>query len=264
MDTHVKGIELSRNFGQMKAILAGLDRSKGEWVVVMDCDLQDRPEEILHLYEKAMEGYDIVFARRSKRKDNILKVFLAKVFYKIYEYATDGNYDGAVCNFSIVKRDVVESYCRMREYHRGYVMYMKWLGYRQAVIDVVHDDRYEGKSSYSLKKRINMAVELLTSQSDKVLRLFVKMGFIMSLISFLMIIGLVIYKYTADVSVGWTSMIAATIMMGGMVIMALGVVGIYVGNVFMQTKDRPLYIIRQVLNEDENVEKNPKGHVKKC
>ncbi len=246
-DPHVVGIELSRNFGQMKAILAGLDHSSGDWVVVMDCDLQDRPEEIPRLYEKAQEGYDVVFARRKERKDNFLKVFLANQFYKVYRFATDGNYDGAVCNFSIVKRDVVDSYCSMREYHRGYVMYINWLGYRQAVLDVEHDKRYSGESSYSLKKRIDMAFELLTSQSDKVLRLFVLMGFVMSLVAFLAIIALIIYKFVADVTIGWTSLIVTTVFVGGMIIMVVGVVGMYVGNIFMQTKNRPLYVIRQVV-----------------
>ncbi len=249
-DSHVKGIELSRNFGQMKAILAGLDYANGDWIVVMDCDLQDRPEEIPRLYEKAQEGYDAVFARRAERQDNPVKVFLANMFYKVHQFATDGNYDGAVCNFSIVKSDVIKSYCRMREQHRGYVMYIRWLGYRCTTIDVEHNDRYEGKSSYSLKKRINMALELLTSQSDKVLRLFASLGFIMSLVAFFVIIGLVIYHYTADVSVGWTSMIATTVLMGGLIIMVVGIVGIYVGNIFMQTKDRPLYIVRQITNDD--------------
>lgn len=249
-DSHVKGIELSRNFGQMKAILAGLDHASGDWIVVMDCDLQDRPEEIGRLYKKAQEGYDVVFARRKKRKDSKMKVFLANQFYKLYRFATDGNYDGAICNFSIVRRDVIENYCKMREQHRGYVMYIRWLGYRQAVIDVEHNERYEGKSSYDLKKRINMAVELLTSQSDKVLRLFVGMGLAMSIIAFLIIIGLIIYRCVAQVSVGWTSLIATNVLIGGIIIMVIGVVGIYVGNIFMQTKGRPLYIVRQILNDD--------------
>lgn len=107
-DKRVKGIELSRNFGQMRAILAGLDYAVGEWIVVMDCDLQDRPEEIVRLYEKAMEGYDVVFARRKERRDNPIKVFLANQFYKVYRFATEGNYDGAVCNFSIVKKMLLE------------------------------------------------------------------------------------------------------------------------------------------------------------
>ena len=250
-DFHVKGIELSRNFGQMKAILAGLDYSTGSWVVVMDCDLQDRPEEIIKLYEKAQEGYDAVFARRSQRQDKKLKKFLAAQFYKVYRFATDGNYDGAVCNFSIISRAVVEAYCSMREQHRGYVMYINWLGFRRTTVDVEHNERFEGESSYSLKKRISMAVDLLTSQSDKVLRLAVGLGFCMSIVSILVIIGLVIYKFAADVSVGWTSIIASNFLIGGLIIMVVGVVGVYVGNVFMQTKGRPLYIIRQILNKED-------------
>lgn len=253
-DKRVKGIELSRNFGQMRAILAGLDYAVGEWIVVMDCDLQDRPEEIVRLYEKAMEGYDVVFARRKERRDNPIKVFLANQFYKVYRFATEGNYDGAVCNFSIVKKNVIGNYCRMREQHRGYVMYIRWLGFRQTIIDVEHDVRYEGKSSYSLKKRIDMAIELLTSQSDKILKLFVSFGFVMSISAFLAIIGLIIYHYTAQVAVGWTSLIATNVLIGGIIIVVIGIVGIYVGNIFMQTKDRPLYVIRQMLNEDEKLE----------
>lgn len=251
-DQHVKGIELSRNFGQMKAILAGLDYSSGDWVIVMDCDLQDRPEEIARLYAKAQEGYDVVFARRKQRKDNKLKVFLAEQFYKIYRYATDGTYDGAVCNFSIAKRNVVNAFCTMREQHRAYVMYMKWLGFRQAVIDVEHDERFEGESSYTLKKRIDMAIDLLTSQSDKVLRLFVSFGFILSVISLICIICLIVNKIMYDVAIGWTSLLSTIVLFGGLIIMVIGVVGIYVGNIFMQTKNRPLYIVRQVLNDRED------------
>ena len=251
-DSKVKGIELSRNFGQMKAILAGLDYASGEWVVVMDCDLQDRPEEIVRLYEKAQEGYDVVFARRKERKDNPLKVFLANQFYKVYRFATEGSYDGAVCNFSIVRKSVVDNYCKMREQHRGYVMYIRWLGFKQTEIDVEHNERYEGESSYSLSKRINMAIELLTSQSDKVLRLFVGLGFAMSICAFFVIVGLIVYHFVAQVSVGWTSLIATNILIGGIIIMVIGVVGIYVGNTFMQTKGRPLYIVRQILNDEED------------
>ena len=250
-DSKVKGIELSRNFGQMRAILAGLDHCTGDWVSVMDCDLQDRPEEIINLYNKALEGYDVVFARRKKRKDNPVKVFWANLFYKIYRFATDGNYDGALCNFSVVKSEVIKYYCRMREQHRGYVMYLKWLGFRQAVVDVEHDERFEGKSSYTFKKRVNMAIELLTSQSDKLLRLFIGVGFIMSVIAFLTIIGLIIFHFVEQVTVGWTSLIATTVMIGGIIIMVIGVVGLYVGNIFMQSKNRPLYAIRQMLNDEE-------------
>jgi len=251
-DKHVKGIELSRNFGQMKAILAGLDYCTGEWITVMDCDLQDKPEDILRMYEKAKEGYDVVFARRTKRRDPFFKSLISGIFYKIYDFATDGNYDGALCNFSVVRRDVIDNYRRMREQHRGYVMYLNWLGYRHAVVDVERDPRFEGKSSYTLKKRLGMAFELITSQSDKILRLTVGIGFAMMLISLIAIIVFVIQYFTIHVSPGWTSIVVINFLIGGLMIMTIGIVGIYVGNIFMQTKGRPLYVVRQVLNDKED------------
>ena len=251
LDTHVKGIELSRNFGQMKAILAGLDYCTGEWITVMDCDLQDRPEDILRMYEKAQEGYDVVFAKRTKRRDPFFKSLVSNLFYKIYDFATNGNYDGALCNFSVVKSDVIKNYCKMREQHRGYVMYLNWLGYRHAVVDVERDPRFEGKSSYTLKKRLAMAFELITSQSDKILRLTVGIGFFMTLISLIAIIVIVIQYFTIHVSPGWTSIVVSNFLIGGLMIMTIGIVGIYVGNIFMQTKDRPLYVVRQILNDEK-------------
>lgn len=250
-DSHVKGIELARNFGQMRAILAGLDYSTGDWVVVMDCDLQDRPEEIMRLYDKAQEGYDVVFARRAKRKDSAMKVLVANLFYKVYEWATDGNYDGAICNFSIVKRNVVDCYCSMREQHRSYCMYLKWLGFRHAVVDVEHNERFEGKSSYNFKKRMDMAFDILTSQSDKILKATVTLGLFMAILAFIVIIGLVINYFVGNVSTGWTSIIAVLFLIGGIIITVIGIVGIYVGNIFMQVKSRPLYVVRQILNDKE-------------
>ena len=247
-DDHVMGVELSRNFGQMKAIMAGLDMVSGEWIVVMDCDLQDRPEEIPRLYKKALEGYDVVFARRKERKDGFIKVLLSKIFYKIYSIASDGNYDGSLCNYSIVKRDVIDNYCKMREVHRGYVMYIRWLGYKQAVIEVTHDERYAGKSSYTLRKRIDYAWDLMLSQSDKILHIFAKMGFAIDVISLFVFIFLIVYKIVGDVTIGWTSTVVAIMFMGGLILSALGIVGIYVGKAYMQTKNRPLYVVRQVID----------------
>lgn len=253
-DRRVKGIEMARNFGQIKAITAGLDYSTGDWVVVMDCDLQDRPEEILNLYNKAQEGYDVVFARRANRKDSPLKVFVSKIFYKIYSFASDGNYDPAICNFSISRRVVIDNYCKMRELHRAFVIYVKWLGFRQTAIDVEHNERYEGRSSYNMKKRMKMAGEILTSQSDKLLRFTVSFGFLMTLASFIAIIVLIIRYFCGNVATGWTSIIATNCLIGGIIIMVVGLVGIYVGNIFMQTKQRPLYVVRQILNDEKEEE----------
>lgn len=249
-ESRIKGIELARNFGQIKAITAGLDYSVGDWVVVMDCDLQDRPEEIVNLYNKAQEGYDVVFARRKERKDSAIKVLLSKIFYKIYSFASDGYYDPAICNFSISKRMVIDNYCKMRELHRAFVIYVKWLGFKQTEIDVEHNDRKEGKSSYNMKKRLKMAAEILTSQSDKILKMTVGVGFAMTVVSALSIIILVANYFINHVTAGWTSTIAALCLVGGMNITVVGIVGIYVGNIFMQSKNRPLYIVRSVLNEN--------------
>lgn len=250
-DQRVKGIELARNFGQIKAITAGLDYSTGEWVVVMDCDLQDRPEEIINLYNKAQEGYDVVFARRVNRQDSFMKVLVSKIFYKIYDFATDGYYDPAICNFSISKRMVIDNYCKMRELHRAFVIYVKWLGFKQSVIDVEHNTRKEGKSSYNMKKRMQMAGEILTSQSDKLLKLTVGLGFTITLLSAVSIFVLIINYFLNNVATGWTSTIATICLLSGMIITVQGLVGIYVGNIFMQTKQRPLYIVRQIMNNGE-------------
>lgn len=247
-DDHVVGIEMARNFGQIKAITAGLDRSVGDWVVVMDCDLQDRPEEIVNLYNKAQEGYDVVFARRKERKDSKMKVFVSKCFYKIYSFATDGNYDPALCNFSISSRQVADAYCSMRELHRAYVIYLRWLGFRQAVIDVEHQDRYEGKSSYNFKKRMQMATEILTSQSDKLLKMLAGMGLVIAGLSALAVLAIVIQSIVRHVQPGWSSIIASIFLMGGLTIFSVGIVGIYIGNVFMEVKRRPLYVTRTELN----------------
>lgn len=250
-DSHVYGINLARNFGQIRAITAGLDASCGEWVVVMDCDLQDRPEEIRRLYDKAKEGYDAVFAKRKHRQDSKGKVFLSKIFYKIYSIATDGYYDPALCNFSICRRKMVEYYCSMRECHRAYVMYMKWLGFRQTEIEVEHQERYEGKSGYNLKKRLKMALEILTSQSDKFLKFILSIGIVMMFISVLMVIWVVVNYFINNILAGWTSIVASLFLVGGVIILCLGVTGLYVGNIFMQVKERPLYVIAEKKNANE-------------
>lgn len=254
VDTRVIGIELSRNFGQIKAITAGLDYATGDWVVVMDCDLQDRPEGIIDLYRKAMEGYDVVFARRKARKDNAFVKFCSKSFYKVYDYFTDGNYDNSICNFSISRREVIQSYCNMREQNRAYTLFLKWLGYKQTAIDVEADVRYEGKSSYNIRKKTKMALEFITAQSNKPLRFSVGTGFFFAAVSFIyMIVRVVIYVITGSVPQGWTSLIVVVCFMGGIILVSNGVMGIYVGYIFNEVKRRPIYVVRTVLNGQEEI-----------
>lgn len=250
-DSHVVGIELARNFGQIQAITAGLDYSTGDWVVVMDCDLQDRPEEIINLYNKAIkEEYDVVFARRKERKDGRIKILISKIFYKVYSWASDGKYDPALCNFSISKRIVIDNYCKMRELHRAFVIYIKWLGFRQGVLDVEHNERKEGKSSYNFRKRMQMAMSILTSQSDKLLKFSIGLGAVTVIASVLLILFIVVQYFMMHIQPGWSSMIAAICLSTGLLMMCIGIVGIYVGNIFMQSKERPLYVIRSIENDN--------------
>ncbi len=250
-DQHVTGLELSRNFGQLRATLAGLDYSTGDWVVVMDCDLQDRPEEIINLYNKAQEGYDFVIASRESRHDSRIKIFVSNCFYSLYSYVTDVKYDPTLCNFSISKRKVIDQYCSMREIHRAFTMYLLWMGYRWTKVSVQHNERYEGKSGYNFKKRMKMATELITSQSDKLLRLMTKSGMIISMLSFIFIIVTIVRRFALNIAAGYSSTIGAIMLMGGLAIMSIGIVGLYVGNIFMEVKHRPLYIIRTAINKKD-------------
>lgn len=255
-DQRVVGIELSRNCGQEVAILAGMDHSQGKWVVVMDCDLQDQPEEIARLYAKAQEGYDAVIARRADRQDNKLKIFMSKCFYRVYSFAADTYFDPALCNFGIYHRIVIDSLCQMREIHRGFVMFVMWMGFKWAPLDVAHDHRFEGKSSYNFGRRMKMALEILTSQSDKLLRILAVGGISIATLAFLMIFITVIRYFALDIDPGYSSLISAIFLMGGLTIASIGVVGIYVGNIFVEVKRRPLYIARTVLNSDDQKEEN--------
>lgn len=252
LDNRVRGIRLSRNFGQIRAITAGLDNSNGDWVIVMDCDLQDRPESIPCLYNKAQEGFDAVFARRVERKDTFVTKFLSKSFYKVYDYFTDGNYDSAICNFSISSRSVIDAYCSMREHNRAYTMFIKWLGFTQTSIDLLGDERFEGQSSYSFSKKIRMAGDLITAQSTKPLKFAMSFGFVVAFLAFLfLLVSVVRYFFLGPIVMGYTSTIASIYLMGGLILAAVGVVGLYVGNIFNEVKDRPLYVVDEFLNRSE-------------
>ncbi len=251
-DGRVKGIQLSRNFGQMRAILAGLECSRGDYVVVMDCDLQDPPEAIPVLYEKLQEGYDVVFAGRENRKDAFLTKLLSQYFYRAYSYFTDGNFDHTVGNFSISRRKVIRAYCRMRESNRAFSMFLRWLGFRTIRIPVQAEERFSGVSSYNFRKKAKLALEIITSQSNKPLYFSIGIGFLLSFLSLCYILYLVIRMlWLGDAPAGWTTIVASIYLMGGLLLCSVGIVGIYIGNIFTESKHRPLYVIRQMLNEKE-------------
>lgn len=245
----VIGIELSRNFGQHHAISAGLDYSKGDWVVVMDCDLQDRPEEIPNFYKKAQEGYDIVLGRRVNRKDTFLKKQLSGIFYKILNYLTGLEYDGTVANFGMYNRKSIDAINQMREHIRAFPFMVQWIGFRQTQIDVQHDERAAGTSSYHFFRLLSLALNTMLSYSDKPIRLTMQFGALIALSSFVYAV-LVLYQYFAgEILVpGYASLIVSIWFFSGCLMMTLGVVGMYVGKTFAATKQRPIYIVRTIVN----------------
>jgi dolichol-phosphate mannosyltransferase len=245
----VKGIKLSRNFGQHYAITAGLDQCKGDWIVVMDCDLQDQPEEIINLYAKAKEGFDIVLARRAQRKDGFFKRFFSAAFYKTLSYLTGSEQDETVANFGIYSKKVIDAVVSMRESIRYFPTMIKWVGFESAKIDVVHDSREEGESSYNFKKLLKLALEIILAFSDKPLRLMIKIGLIISLISVVIAIDAIYSWLNGDISVlGYTSIIVSIWLLSGIIISTLGLVGLYVGKTFEGVKNRPIYLIQKKIN----------------
>ena len=242
----LKGIQLSRNFGQHYAITAGLDHCDSDWVVVMDADMQDSPGEIPRLYEKARQGYDVVLAKRKKRKDNIVKRAVSYLYFKIFNYFTGLDYDNQAGNFQIISRRTVNNLRDMRENPRFVGGLVSWTGLPTAYIETEHNKRHSGKSSYTLKKLFKLASDMIIAHSDKPLRFAVKLGFVMSLSATLMA-GYIIVRYMIYGSpvMGWSSIFASLYLLGGVIIALLGIIGIYIGKIFDETKKRPLYIIKE-------------------
>jgi glycosyltransferase involved in cell wall biosynthesis len=245
-DKRVRGIQFSRNFGQHYGITAGIDHCQGDWVVVMDCDLQDRPEEIPRLYAKALEGYDIVLARRIARQDPLLKRITSLLFYRFFSYLADIEYDGASGNFRIMSRKVVESFRRMGEQLRFFGGLVQWLGFPTTSIEVEHSERFEGNSTYTFSKLWKLATETIIAYSDKPLRIGVRFGFGMAGLAFSygMYILLRALLYGSPIP-GWNSLIVSMYFIGGIIIAMLGIIGIYLGKTFDESKKRPLYIVRR-------------------
>lgn len=245
-DPRFKGIQFSRNFGQHYGITAGLDHCSGDWIVVMDCDLQDAPEAIPELYNKAQEGFNVVLAQRINRKDNTGKKLSSVAFYRLFNYLTDMNYDPKVGNFRIMSAKVVTNCRKMRETLRFLPGMVEWMGFKTATIEVEHGSRFAGESTYTFRKLLSLATDTIIAYSDKPLRLSVKLGFTIASLAFLAGLALFIYAMFFKVPImGWSSLIVSLYFIGGIIITNLGIIGIYLGKTFDETKKRPLYIINK-------------------
>ena len=249
LDPRVKGINLSRNFGQHYAISAGLEHVSGEWIVVMDCDLQDRPEEIVNLLSKAKEGYDIVYARRAERHDGYIKRMSSSLFHKVYNWISGLNTDEAIANFGIYRRPVIEEYNRIPERVRFFPSLIDYLGFTSTAIEVQHAERAEGKSTYSFRKLMKLGLDVIISNSNRPLYIAIAAGLGMSLVAFLLALYNLIARWTGIITVpGYTTTVFSIWFVGGLLLFVVGILSLYVGRIYDQVKGRQYYIIKEKLN----------------
>jgi len=245
----VKGIKLSRNFGQHYAITAGIEHSTGYWVIVMDCDLQDRPEEIKNLFEKTKEGYDIVLARRFERQDHFFKRLSSKSFYYVLSYLTGTSQDPRIANFGIYHRKVIDSINRLKEPIRYFPTMVKWVGFKKTIIDVEHGKRAAGSTSYNWRRLFRLALDIILANSDKPIKLIFKTGFFIALLAFLFGIYIMYNYFIHRITVpGYTSLLVSIWFIGGIIMLVLGLIGLYVGKTFEGVKKRPIYLSDIKLN----------------
>lgn len=247
-DKKIKGIKLSRNFGQHYAITAGLSMASGDIIVIMDCDLQDDPVHIKKLLEEYDKGFDVVFTRRIGRKHSFFKMITAKIYNSLFKLFSDKNYDLNVGSMTMISRRVKEEFLKLRDQDRLYIQLLKWVGFRSAYVPVEHRERFEGNSTYSVSKLFVTALQGWTSYSDKLLRISIYTGLIISILSLLGGLSIVLSYFLLKYQPGWPSLIVAILFSTGLILMSIGIAGIYIGKIFEQTKQRPLYIIDEKLN----------------
>lgn len=248
-DKKVKGVNLSRNFGQHYAISAGLSLCQGEWTVVMDCDLQDLPEEIPNLYHKAQEGYDIVYARRVARHSGLLKKLSSSCFHAVYDWLSGTKTDKTVANFGIYHKKVITEFNKMPEVARTFTGLVSSLGFNHTAIEVKHSERAEGKSSYTFGKLLRLSFDAIISNTNKPLKMSISFGFFMAFLAFCLAVYNIIAKFTGYIEVpGYTTTVFSIWFVGGIILMMLGILGMYISKIFDQVKQRPLFVISEKIN----------------
>lgn len=239
----VKGIRLSRNFGQHIAITAGLAAARGDYAVVMDCDLQDPPSLIPELYAKLLEGYDMVLARRVERSHSLFRLAGAKAYFKLMGKLTGESVDGSYGTFSMLSRKVIDGFLRFEEKERHYLFILRWLGFRIGSVDFMHGKRHAGKSSYTLGRLLRHAVDGILFQATVLLRWIVGVGFLFAFAGMVMAAYFAWRAVTHTSLPGWTSLVVLILISTGVILVSLGIIGLYIGKIFDQSKQRPLYVV---------------------
>ena len=251
IDKRIKGIKLSKNFGQHYAITAGISKAKGDNIVLMDCDLQDDPAYIIELFDAREKGYEIIFTKRKNRKHRTIRSFNSWFFNKLFTLFSEKKYRVDTGSMVLFTKRVGQVYLNLKDKDRLYIQMLKWIGFPNITIEVEHMPRFSGKSSYGFRKLLSLGLQGWTSYSGRLLRLSTYLGFLLSLCSFLGGLFVFIKYLFYDLQPGWPSLIIAILFSTGLILLSIGIVGIYIGKILEQSKDRPLYIIEKEINTDE-------------
>ena len=244
---NVKYINFSRNFGHQVAVSAGIDKCNGNAVVIIDADLQDPPELINDLYLKLKSGYEVVYAKRKSRKgENFVKKYTAKFFYRILQKITNFHIAVDTGDFRIIDKKIVHLLKRMPEQHKYLRGQISWLGFNQSYIEYDRDPRNAGKTGYTYRKMLKFAIDGITSFSDFPLKFATLAGFVVSGISFfLMLCALYSRFISKNYQPGWTSLMLTILFIGGIQLIGIGIIGEYISRISTDVKQRPLYVISE-------------------
>lgn len=249
----LKLLSFSRNFGHQTAITAGMDHACGDAVIVIDADLQDPPEVIPQMVDMFLQGYDVVYGIREKREgETFFKKVSAKIFYRFLRYMCPMNIPVDTGDFRLLSRRVVDVMKAMTERNRYVRGLVAWVGFSQTGVEYIREKRFAGKTKYPLKKMLKLSVDGVTSFSTKPLKMSQNVGLAMAFLGFLYAVYVVILRLTGgQVQTGWASITVLILIVGGIQLMMLGVMGEYIARIFDESKNRPLYVIRETVNMEK-------------
>lgn len=256
-DEKINVISFSRNFGKEAGIYAGLSASKGDFVVVMDADLQNEPKMIIEMLKYIEEGYDTVTTIRNRKNEPKVKSFFAKTFYKLMQGANNIEIKEGSQDFRLMTRQVVDAILQLKEYNRFSKGIFSWVGFKTKYIEVENKERVAGKTKWSFKGLTKYAIEGITSFTVKPLRIATISGIIISILSLILAIQIVIQTLVSGKDVpGYASTITSVLFIGGIQLITIGILSEYVGKIYLEIKNRPQYIIKEKISGDQIDEKD--------
>lgn len=249
-DKNVQVINFTRNFGEAVAVKAGIDNCDADWAVIMDCDLQDRPEDIIALYNKAKEGYSVVWGERVQRNDKAIKKFLSKMFYVVNNLISETKIDKKIGSFSIISKDVIAELKKINDYTFNYIQMVEYLGFKKAYVPIVKDERAMGKSGYNLIKGVSLALNIMISTSNKPLLIPIISSilmFLLCLLCIVVLIGCTIFDKNINNPLLYIFM-TLILFLAGILFLNLSILGIYIGIILKETLSKPHYVIKKEIS----------------